>query len=203
MKTVTLARFLVALSALLGMLGPSPAAGVSLRFDPLAQTVPLGQQALVQIEIAGTVGGAAPSIGSYDLDVAFDEAILAAADVRFGPLLGNPLSTTAVDISVAGLVNLAEVSFLSPSELDGLQPDTFVLATLAFDTVSTGTSSLAFARILVGDAFGLALDVEGGTASITVVPVPEPGTLLLVGLGLIMTGLMIERRVRTQPGRST
>src|SRR5262245_13116575 len=153
------------LSPLIGLFFAATASGDFLSFVPVTQTVLLGQQAVVQVEISDTAAFAAPSIGGYDLTVAFDSGILAASEVIFQSFLGNPLSLTAADISIPGFVNLAEVSFLSPAELDALQPDTFLLGLLVFDTIALGVSPLSFASLLVSDAFGIPGLVQGGTAS--------------------------------------
>ena len=198
MKNLSRVRFLVGLFALLGLAAAPPAHALSLFFSPLAQTVLLGQQALVAVGIAGTAAGAPPSIGGYDVDVVFDDGILTVADVSFGTMLGHPLSITASDASVAGRVNLAEVSLLSPAQLDGSQPDTFLLAILTFDTLSIGTSPLRLSSILVSDGFGLPLAVLAGGGSITVTAVPEPATLPL-SLGLLVVLALVRRQGRRPP----
>jgi MYXO-CTERM domain-containing protein len=195
MKTHASHGFIAFLTALAAMLWPLPAGSIVLLFDPVDQIVPLGTQALVTVEISGTVADAPPSIGSYDLDVAYDGSILAGAGITFETFLGAPLSLTAADFSVPGLFNLAETSFLSPGELDDLQPDTFALAVLAFDTLSVGTSPLAFSRILVGDAFADALDVSGTTGSITVISEPMP----LVLAATALAALAVHRRRHASP----
>jgi len=62
---------------------------------------------------------------------------------------------------LAGLVDLFEVSLLSDLELDALQPASFVLASLTFEALAAGTTTLAF----VPDAlFGI--DVKRSGAEI-------------------------------------
>ena len=196
MKTLSRAGFLAGLFALFGLAVVSPAHAISLFFSPLAQTVPLGQQAVVAVGISGTSAGSAPSIGGYDLDVAFDSGILAVAKVSFATSLGQPLSITGSDASVAGRVNLAEVSLLSAAQLDGSQPDTFLLATLTFDTLSIGISPLQLSSIVVSDTLGQPLAVLAGSGSITVTAVPEPATLPALGLGLLVVLAMVRRQGR-------
>ena len=196
MKTLSRVRFLAGLFTLLGLAGAPPAHALSLFFSPLAQTVLLGQQAVVSVGIAGTAAGSPPSIGGYDFDVVFDGVILAVAEVSFGTNLGQPLSITASDASVAGRVNLAEVSLLSPAQLDASQPDTFLLAILTFDTLSIGTSPLQLSPIVVSDAFGQPLAALAGGGSITVTAVPEPATLSTLSLGLLVMLAVVRRQGR-------
>jgi len=88
-------------------------------------------------------------------------------------------------------VDFAEVSLLLPAELDALQPASFDLATLAFDTLAGGISSLTFSQVVLADAFGGTLTASVSSGNINVA-VPEPGTLLLLSTG--MAGLMLIRR---------
>ncbi len=84
------------------------------------------------------------------------------------------------------------MSLLLPAELDALQPASFALATLSFDTLAGGTSPLTFSQVVLADAFGATLTGSSvGSGSINVV-VPEPGTLLL--LGAAMAGFLVRRR---------
>src|SRR5688500_10979613 len=144
----------------LGLLRPLPAEALLIEFVPVTQTVPLETAVAVDVVISGTVGDGPSSIGGYDLDVTFDASILAISDVIFDVFLGNPLSLTSVDISMAGLIDFAEVSLLSALELDTLQPDRFRLATLLFDATAKGTSLLLFSQSLVSDAFANPLAAE-------------------------------------------
>ncbi|CAG0972652.1 hypothetical protein GEOBC_01363 [Geobacteraceae bacterium] len=168
----------------------APAGAVSLDFVPSQQTVDVGQSLSVDLLISGL----GSSVGSFDLDVSFDPAVLFPTGVAFGPFLGDPALGEALTdfIFLGGVVDLAEVSLLTSSELDALQPDSFTLATLFFDAVSVGSSGLEFSQALVDDASGIKLDLTTGSGGVNVVP--EPGTFLLALCGLM--GIVFHAKYR-------
>gem|GEM_PF-885356 len=175
-----------------GLLHTAAAVAVSLDFVPSSQEVQVGQPVSVDIFISGLGEGIPPSVGAFDLDVSFDPAILSPTGVAFGPFLGIPFVDALVDANFPpGVIDLAEVSLLPSADLDLLQPAAFPLATLFFDTLALGTSPLIFSQVIVDDAFGGKLDVITGSGSVGVVP--EPGTLLLMGIGLVMVGFGRKR----------
>lgn len=170
------------------------AAMITLGFEPAVQVVPLSQPVAVDVVISGLEDRTAPSVRAFGLDVSFDQTILDPIDVVFGPFLGDRDLVEALT-SVAflpGVVDFAELSLLLPSDLDALQPDTFTLATLSFDTSGLGTSPLIFTQVNVFEAFADSLEVDPGSGAVSVVP--EPGTLLLFGSGLAGLGLSARRR---------
>jgi len=161
---------------------PLYASAISLSFVPPAQTVPIGQAVSVEVVISDLGDD---EVGDFDLDVSFDPTILTPTTVTFGALLGGPTLFEAVTSFsfLPGVVDFAEVSLLSPADLEALQPDSFTLATLFFDTVGAGTSPLSFTQVILDDAFAQPLTVQTGSGSVSAVP--EPGTGILVGSGLI------------------
>jgi hypothetical protein len=166
-------------------------AGIHLNFVP--QLAP-PEQFAVSIVISGTAAGGPPSIGSFDLDVSFNPAVLVPSSVSFERFLGDPtLFEALVDfVFLPGIVDLAEVSLLLPDELDALQPDTFGLANLVFDRVGVGPAELALAQILVDDAFGIKLDVAE----------PDTRGLLVIGaLAVLAIRRSNRRKVTASRGR--
>jgi len=110
--------------------------------------------------ISGLTAGAAPSVSVFDLDVSFNPTILSFGSVAFGdPVLGDQLdllglgSFTSTIVGV-DTVNLLELSFDPAAVLNALQPGDFTLATLTFNTLANGISSLGVVVNALGDSNG-------------------------------------------------
>jgi hypothetical protein len=165
---------------IVALLSIQPVHAIFLSLVPSSIFVTTGDTVNVDVIVSGL--GNPPSIGTFDLNVGFNPVLLAPAAVAFGPFLGDSTlfeALTAFDFGTPGRVEFAEVSLLSPSELDALQASTFLLATLSFSAIGNGTSPFFFAGDqIVDDAFGNKL------------PIPEPATALLLGLGLIALGMI-------------
>ena len=172
------------------------ALAITIGFEPASQIVPVGELVSVDLVISGLGDYSEPSLGSFDLNITYDTAILDFTGYTLGSYLGDISLWEAVDDSwgetTPGTINLAEVSLLSVSELDALQPSSFPLATLTFDTLTIGTSSPDISITALGDAYGnpLSADVQSGT----IAPVPEPATFILIGFGLGGIGILRRKR---------
>lgn len=208
---------------LLPLLSATSAEGVSLTLDLSSDSLVIGQPLTVNIVVSELGNFAPPSLSAMDLDVTFDSNTLAFVNGTFGNLLGdinNPLEVPTATIAPSlNTVNLVEVSglFGNASQcssllgiplaqcqsdfapfLDELQPDSFVLASLTFDTIGLGTSPLSLAINTDGflDAEGIELLGAGivDNQSLTIFQdnqsVPEPSfstTFIFIFLGLIWT----------------
>ncbi len=162
---------------------------LSLTIEPPTQTAPLAAIVSVDLVIGGLTAGGPSSLGTFDLDIGFDDTVLTFQGATFGGFLGTPgvQTTNGSGLLAADLVDAFEVSLLTPAGLDALQPASFTLATLFFWGAAPGTSPLTLTQALVGDAFGTQLLVTPSNASITIVP--EPATIFLMGLGLVVLGV--------------
>jgi hypothetical protein len=111
--------------------------------------------------------------------------VLAVDQVVFGDRLGDPdpmaFETLTSVLLGAGLVDFAQVSFLSTAELMDLQPAGFRLATISFSALASGSAPLTLSQIRVDDPFGNKISIPG------------PGTLPLLLIGCIPTVLCRRR----------
>lgn len=169
-------------------IGAQSVGAATLDLVPSATTVNSGDTISVDVTIGGLGNGHAPSLGAFDLDVGFNPALLQATGITFGPYLGDPLLLEALTDArlLAGIIDIAEVSLLSDSELDLLQPSAFTLATLSFQALADGDATFGFVgEVRLDDPFGNKLPVPGSLA------------LLLVG-GLALW--LVNRRPQSTNG---
>ena len=171
----------------------SRADAITIGFDPaVAETT--GQTLSVDLVVLDLGNFISPSLGAFDLTLTFDPGVLSLATTSFGSFLGNPATgeafVSATDVG-PGSVNLVGLSFLTASELNALQPSAFPLATLNFNALAVGeTPLLLTVNTLsneVGESFSF-VKTETGSAQV----IPEPATLLLLGMGLF--GVAVARR---------
>jgi hypothetical protein len=190
--------------SLLGMAMTVPSAqAATLSFDPIAVNATVGEVFQVGVRVDGLGDGSSPSLSVFDLDLAFDGALLGFEGVGFGALLGDIANFEAViladGLASPGVLHLAESSlleenlatclFCSGPYLEGLQGAGFTLATVSFRALAVGAGPLSLSVNSVGDGAGQPLPIDSlGTASVTAaaaVPEPSAGLLLLFGLPLL------------------
>ncbi len=159
--------------------GTLPAALITV--EPTPQTASVGDMPTFDINISDLGNFSAPSISAYDFDVAFDSSVLAFNSVTPGP----------------GTVNVFEISFDFPSDLDTLQPGAFTLFSVNFDAIGVGTSSIDVAVNSLGDSIGnpVIFDATSGSIAVSsVASVPEPSTVSLLLAGLAFAAVRVRRK---------
>lgn len=190
-------RFLLAFALVAGAL---PAAMLSV--DPTPQTAMIGDMPSFDINVSGLGAFSAPSVSAFDVDVAFDSTVLAFNSVNFG--VGLDLFAFGFNIIGVtpgpGTVNVFEVSFDFPSDLDTLQSDAFTLFSVKFDAIGPGTSSINLSVNTLGDSIGDPLQADATPGSVTVAAVPEPSTISLLLAGLGLAAVRLRRKSASRRG---
>jgi hypothetical protein len=181
-----------------------PSIAISIEILPSSTSGSVSSSTDIELFISGLGIGGAPSVGEFDLDVTFDPAVIGFSSASFGdPILGDQLDVFGLGSITsatpgADFVNLFELSFDSASDLNDWQADSFTLATLTFDLLSTGTSPLGLSlwSLADADAENLSADLFGGSIDVNAAPVPEPATLILLFSGMAGLGVFGRKRIR-------
>lgn len=162
----------------------------SLSLSPNALAVQTGSTFSVDLVISGLTDSAAPSASVFDINIGFDPFALGFLSLTLETELGDTSLGDAIDVSfgviVPGVVNVAEISFLTAAELDGSQPDSFVLATLDFMAMpglNPGqTTAIDIIDVLaLGDSNGDALVLNGTSGALVTAVIPLPGAVWFFG----------------------
>jgi hypothetical protein len=170
------------------LLAGGRAEAVSIGVVPSDTTLVTGELLTVDVVVSGLGAGAAPTISSFDLDLAFAAPQLSFVSIAFGTGLGTGAQVlSSFSLQPGPLVDFAAASLLGTATLDATQPASFVLATLTFQAGAAGEVALAITQAVLANTIGapgenqIPVDTLVG-ADVTVVP--EPGTLALVAAGL-------------------
>jgi hypothetical protein len=200
-------RLFFLLAMAVALLGAGPAAAndvLTLSVTPSSIAVDAGTPFSVDIVISGLGDFTSPSLGTFDLDLGFDPAVVDPTGVVFTTLLGDEGLGEAISSSGVigpGQLDLFLLSLLTAAELDALQPSGFVLATVAFDALAPGVSALGLSIQALGDADGNPLEATTQDGSVRVrgsVAAPMPSSLVLMAAGGAVAGWLSRRRWRVK-----
>lgn len=168
---------------------PITSQATTVSFNPASQDVAVGNPVGVDLNISGLDSY---TLAAFDLFIRYDPGILNLWDVIID--VDNQLGggVTGWSNYVSGTDEILKVSWESSSDLAS-QADSFTLATLTFNTLTSGTSSLNIvdpdsehvSRLSDENGDDLSFSRTSGSVNVGgVSPVPEPATLLLIASAL-------------------
>ncbi|MFA5983751.1 MAG: PEP-CTERM sorting domain-containing protein [Methylococcaceae bacterium] len=169
-----------------------------LTFNATSQSVNLGSQVGIDVVVNGLEdGGLNEIIAGYNLSLTFDSSILDVFSFSGLSLDPNFFSVT----NSAGQIDWNSLSFDTDASLQAIQGNSVTLATIVFNTLGQGNSTLSFSFSDLTGLLATSLDFTVDTASITVTStsqpqdnVPEPSILMLVSLSAL--GLAAMKRAK-------
>lgn len=163
-------------------------ANVILSLDPSTQALHQGDVVSVTLMIDSLGDFQALSLSSFDINLAFDTSALSFTGYNLFNDLGDLDFFEAFDESFGdlggGIVNIAEISFLSNFELWNFQPGSFALAELFFVADAAVISAISIDGAVLFDVNGDIINISGANSA-SVNAVPTPATSILMALGLL------------------
>ncbi len=169
---------------------------------PLDSEVTVGQIFELEYWITGFGDYAPPSLGSFDLTMEFDGALVSYDSTIVGDFLGDVGAGEAVANIIVSLadVNVTESSLLTPAQLVALQPSSFVVFRVQFMAEAVGDASFEPTVTMILDEIGRPLNLElGALATVHILQRQAIPTLSTVGICaligvLLLAGVLVLRR---------
>lgn len=176
-----------------------PVEAARIFIDPSSQNVTVGQTLTLDVRIADVI-----DLYAFEFDLGFNPSILSAND---GGLEGAFLPSGGPTLFISGTIDNGggTISFIA-NALNGSAlgvSGSGILATMRFTALASGSSGInLFNPILLdSNVVDIAVDsIQSGNVTITAATsnIPEPSTLVLIGIGL--AGLELRRRRRANRG---
>jgi hypothetical protein len=170
----------------------APALCTTLDVSPASTNTNLSQTVSFDIDVSDI-----SDLYSWQFDFGFDPTVLSAVSITEGPFLPSGGSTFfipgTIDNTGGSIKFIADTLIGSVPGVNG----SGTLATIQFDTIGAGVSSLTLANITLLDSNLTDLDFASMNGSITVkgstAAVPEPNSLIFTAVGL---GLLVVAQIR-------
>jgi hypothetical protein len=183
-KEVSVRLRILGLVILVGLFSRS-AAATTVSIEPATSSVTQFDSFTVDIAIADVT-----DLIGFQFDVTFDPLLLSVNDVTEGPFLPGG----GVTFFVPGdFTTTPGVISFTGDALIGLDPGVTgsgVLAHILFTANAPGTATLTLSNVLLQDSTFAEIETALASGRVTVAesdeptPVPEPGTIVLIGTGL-------------------
>ena len=201
--------FIAALIVVAGWFAAVPAQATPvLSLSPSVSSTTVGGSVVVNLVISGLTASS-EIVSGFDLDVFFNPSVLSASvlSTAFAPWGTGADVILSQNFIAAGHVEFQLVALNPDATLAALQGDSFVLSTITFTGLLDGFSNINFGpdpdfeRNVVGrGSLSLPLVVQGACVAVgtgtCLQTVPEPGTIALVLLALLVAGFAVRPRRR-------
>ena len=166
----------------LNLLASVAASAGTISLQPSATTLTLGSPLTVDVSVSGLT-----DLYAFQFDIGFNPAVFSASSVTEGALF----SSIGVFFSPGFIDNTTgTITFIGDS-LSGPGPGVSTngtLATITFNSIGTGSSSVDLANVILLDSnlADIAATASGTTVTVADSSSPEPGSWLLVGGAVVL-----------------
>lgn len=182
-------RRIKSIFALVVLFGSFNANAVMISLFASPNVLELNENFTLDVVISDLGTGMSPSVGAFDIDVLFNNSVLQFNSATIGDGLDSWAGIFFSATEMGGTVSASDTALDDEATIDANQPDSFVLFSLNFTALLSGTTELYLDIQSISNTAGTALinDFQTMDARVSVlsdVNVPEPSSFLLLLLGL-------------------